>query len=223
MDGSSGSFLVSMTRAAKATGAYWLDDVGTRMCVHPRYGTWTSFRALVVFHEEGTNGTNGTNGACGTTVPPSRHRHRRCRESRHLSPRPAPCPCMVTEGEIANARSIFEYALGASSSSSSSLDANDGTTTMGYGDTVGRSWEEVREYLRRRHVPSSCTDVPESIMAWIRLRDCYASGNDDDDDDCGWRYDAPQLLYHYTRDVAILLMELRRARVDERRARKGMN
>jgi hypothetical protein len=155
--GSWGSFLVSMTRAAKATGAYWHDNVWTRMCVHPRYGTWTSFRTLVVFHEEdtnGTNGTNGTSGPSGTTVPPSRHRHRRCPESRHPSPAlPAPCLCMVMDGEIANARSIFEYALGASSLSSS--DANDGTTTMGYGDTVvdrGRRYGSISDdgtYHRR--------------------------------------------------------------------------
>ncbi len=203
----SSSFLVSMTRAAKTTGAYWYDDVGTKMCVHPRYGTWTSFLALVVFFEDTTT----------TTTPRRRNCYRRS-----PSP-PPPCPCMVTDNEIANARSSFEYALGASSSSSSS-DESDGTM-IGYGDTVGKSWEEIRDYLRRRGIArnagiaSSCMDVPESIMSWMRLRGCYSSVADRDSG--GRRYDAPQLLYHFTRDVMILAMELRRAR-DERRGKEEM-
>jgi hypothetical protein len=62
-------------------------------------------------------------------------------------------------------------------------------------------------------------DVPESIMSWMRLRDCYSSVADRHGG--GWRYNAPQLFYHYMRDVMILAMELRRAR-DERRGKEEM-
>ena len=41
-------FLVSMARAAQVSGLCWNDDEGTKMCVHPKYGTWHTFRAVVV-------------------------------------------------------------------------------------------------------------------------------------------------------------------------------
>ena len=41
-------FLVSMARAAQVAGLCWNDDEGTKMCVHPKYGTWHTFRAVVV-------------------------------------------------------------------------------------------------------------------------------------------------------------------------------
>ncbi|KAL3809066.1 hypothetical protein ACHAXA_011421 [Cyclostephanos tholiformis] len=190
---SSDAFLVSMTRAAKTTGVYWYDDAGTKMCVHSKYGTWTAFRALVVFETTGI-----------------------FQHAIALSHPPPPRPCMVTDEEVERAKSIFAYALGASTSSSSpssSSDNDDGI--VGYGNTVGKSWEEVRDYLRcsATRTGASWEDVPESMRPWIWLRDCYASvGNYVDG---GWRYDAPQLLYHYTRDRKILMMELRRAKGEE--------
>ena len=47
------SFLVSMTRVATTTGKYWNDNEATKLCVHPEYGTWTAFRAVVVFTSRG--------------------------------------------------------------------------------------------------------------------------------------------------------------------------
>ena len=81
------SFLVSMQRVAKATGQYWLDEGATKLCVHPEYGTWTAFRAVVVFETSGANENTG--------IPPI----------------PQPCPCPVSYDETKKAKIIFDRAL----------------------------------------------------------------------------------------------------------------
>jgi hypothetical protein len=186
-DGNDGrSFLVSMMRVATTTGEYWQDADATRLCVHPTYGTWTAFRAVVVF---GTSRRGGS-------IPPS-------------PPPPPPPPHqrpVVSIEEIGIAKLAFEYALDASSS-------NDGSRGGGYGTTVGKPWAELRDYLRHGSTWTgiSWEKVPDAMKPWIRLRDCISVGRE------RWKYDDAQLLYHYTRDINVLSMELRRVRDDERR------
>ena len=85
-DNNDNSFLVSMQRVAKTTGQYWLDEEATKLCVHPEYGTWTAFRAVVVFET-------------------SRN------ENPVIPLIPQPCPCPVSSDEIMKAKIIFEHAL----------------------------------------------------------------------------------------------------------------
>ena len=92
------SFLVSMQRIASVTGQYWHDEANTKLCVHPLYGTWTAFRALVVFEttENLENSDERSSGNRSTISP---------------VPPPPPCPCPVSEEEMEEAKKIFDYAL----------------------------------------------------------------------------------------------------------------
>ena len=180
------SFLVSMTRVATTTGEYWNDVEATKLCVHPKYGTWTAFRAVVVFDATGAS-----------SVPPPSARPR-------PSPPPPPCPSPMSTEEIEIAKIAFERALGNSS--------DDGG--RGYGTTVGKPWEELRDYLHGSTCAgTSWEKVPDDMKPWILLRDCVSAGRRE-----GWKYDEAQLLYHYTRDREILIAELRRVRAGRRRA-----
>jgi hypothetical protein len=173
------SFLVSMTRVATTTGKYWNDNEATMLCVHPEYGTWTAFRAVVVFTSRGDD-----------------------RSTLSSSPLIAPplCPRPVSDEEMKIAKSVFNYAL-------------NGDTENGYGSTVGKEWDELCEYLQGSVIPgSSWEKVPETMKPWIKLRDCIGIGREK------WKYDEPQLLYHYTKDREILNMELRRFHDEQRHA-----
>ena len=142
------SFLVSMTRVATTTGEYWNDVEATKLCVHPIYGTWTAFRAVVVFDATGAS-----------SVPPPSAR-----------PRPFPpphCPSPMSTEEIEIAKIAFERALGNSS--------DDGG--RGYGTTVGKSWGELCDYLHGSTCAgTSWEKVPDDMKPWIRLRDCVSVG-----------------------------------------------
>lgn len=164
------SFLVSMTRVATTTGKYWNDHEATKLCVHPEYGTWTAFRAVVVFTSRGDDSSLSSSPIVIT---------------------PAPCPRI--------AKSVFNYAL-------------NGDTENGYGSTIGKEWDELCKYLHGSIVPGSTWEkVPETMKPWIKLRDCISIGREK------WKYDEPQLLYHYTKDLEILNMELRRFKDEQRR------
>lgn len=105
---------------------------------------------------------------------------------------PKPCPCPVSNEEIKKAKNIFDYALRLSSSDE-----------QGYGTTLDKSWAELSKYLHNTVCSGSDWDqVPKSMKPWIQLRDVIGVGRDT------WKYDDAQLLYHYTKDPAILTREL---------------
>jgi hypothetical protein len=91
-DFNNASFLVSMQRVATTTGKYWHDEKATKLCVHPEYGTWTAFRAVVVFKI-----SNNTQ----TEIIPEI---------------PQPCVCPVSDRDIEQAKKVFDLALKLSSS-----------------------------------------------------------------------------------------------------------
>jgi hypothetical protein len=96
----------------------------------------------------------------------------------------------VSPDEIRLAKEIFEYALDVSSSE-------------GYGTTLNKSWQELCDYLDDISCTGSSWDkVPKTMRPWIQLRDSISVGREK------WKYGQEQLLYHYTRDSEILLMEL---------------
>ena len=187
------SFLVSMQRVAKVTGKYWHDEKGTKLCVHPEFGTWKAFRAVVVFQSR-RDAENGQN---------------------HVIPIPPPppyCTCPVATEEINAAKTVMEYAIKVSSGSSN---IDYGTATAvgdgdGGDDGGDKDQDRLCKYLHNTVTPGSdWTKVPSSMRPWIQLRDCITIGRDD------YRYSDPQLLYHYTKDPDILRNELKlRERMD---------
>lgn len=184
------SFLVSMQRIASISGQYWHDEANTKLCVHPVYGTWTAFRALVIFETtENLDINSDDRSSCIrstiSSVPP---------------PPPPPCPCPVSEEEMKEAKKIFDYALEMNMSDSGS-DINIGS----YGTQSNKSWAQLCTFLHNQVCQGSDWDeVPESMKPWIELRNAISIGRDD------WKYDEAQLLYHYTKDPNILRRELSR-------------
>jgi len=174
------SFLVSMQRVAKVTGKYWHDEQGTKLCVHPEFGTWKAFRAVVVFYTR-HDAENGRN---------------------HEIPTPPPyCPCPVATEEINAAKMVMEYAIKVSSGNSN---IDYGTATGDGGGGGDKDQDRLCKYLHNTITPGSdWTKVPSSMRPWIQLRDCITIGRDE------YRYSDPQLLYHYTKDPDILMNELR--------------
>lgn len=181
------SFLVSMQRIASVTGQYWHDEANTKLCVHPLYGTWTAFRALVVFETtENLDNSDERSSGNRSTISPV--------------PPPPPCPCPVSEEEIKEAKKIFDYALEMNMTDSGS-DNNIGS----YGTQSNKSWAQLCTFLHNQVCQGSDWDeVPESMKPWIELRNVISVGRDD------WKYDDAQLLYHYTKDPNILRKELSR-------------
>ena len=168
------SFLVSMQRIASASGEYWHDEENTKLCVHPVYGTWTAFRALVVFETEQT--------IISSNIP---------------STLPSPCPCPLSQEEMKEAKRVFDYALEMNTCS------GQGNNAGSYGTQANKTWDELCKYLHNQVCQGSSWDkVPESMKPWIELRNVIRVGRND------WKYDEPQLLYHYTKDPEILSIEL---------------
>ena len=177
------SFLVSMQRVAKITGKYWHDEESTKLCVHRVYGTWTAFRAVVVFEKTiSSTPTFDTDNYLHSTYVPQ-------------PPAPQLCHCLVSNEEVEKAKAIMENAIKMSCSSGG-----------GYGGQSNKTWSELREFLNGRVMCSRLDweNLPDDVKQWITLRDCFSVGRKD------WKYDDAQILYHYTKDPEILRRELLR-------------
>jgi hypothetical protein len=177
------SFLVSMQRVAKVTGKYWHDEEGTKLCVHPKFGTWKAFRAVIVFHKK-TQTKSDTRSSDSFDL------------SRTVVTRPkAPpmCPCPVAPEEIQKAKEVMEYAL------KMSVGENENDTNVGYGKS-----NDLCTYLHNSVTSGSdWSKLSPMMRPWLQLRDCISVGRED------YKYCDNQLLYHYTKDTAILKRELK--------------
>lgn len=177
-------FLVCMQRAAQASGLCWNDTEGTKMCVHPQFGAWKAYRAVVMIRENNEDGTkNGTinssnNGNRATPLPPE-------------------LPCPVLPQEIEQAKVQMQKAIQLSSADGSGVDYGASHMT----DTA----KSLCKYLHHSVCNGSDWEVlSPSMLAWIDLRDCITLGREE------YKYSDAQLLYHYTKDPTILKQELER-------------
>lgn len=122
-DKENSSFLVCLQRVAKVTGNYWHDDEGTKLCIHPRYGTWTAFRCLIVFH---------------TTIQNQNSAKLEIRRN------PPPwCPCPADPKEIDQGKEMIRDALSGSNQSYGSL-----CKVLHNTVSSGSNWSEVSPRMR---------------------------------------------------------------------------
>ena len=147
------SFVVSMQRVAQVSGLCWHDDEGSKLCVHPQYGTWKAFRAVVVLlGDPNNNNDNGT--CCASAVPP----------------RLLTCPVPPEEMELAKKK--MQVAIQQSAADGSGID---------YGqDKMAETGKSLGKYLH--HAVCDGSDwslVSPSMRAWIDVRDCFSLGRDD--------------------------------------------
>mmetsp|Transcript_21272 Transcript_21272/g.24610 ORF Transcript_21272/g.24610 Transcript_21272/m.24610 type:complete len:370 (+) Transcript_21272:920-2029(+) len=180
------SFLVSMQRVAKVTGKYWHDDEGTKLCVHPQFGTWKAFRAVVVFHKK-IKAEKSAEPPLVEIIPKA----------------PMLCPCPVAAEEIQKAKQVMAYALKMASSDRGGGDEDDEKTeNLTYDDSPGKM--DLCTYLHNSVTSGSdWSNVSPTMRPWIQLRDCISVGRDE------YKYCDNQLLYHYTKDKEILRRELK--------------
>eukprot|EP00978_Attheya_sp_CCMP212_P001356 scaffold2848_cov54-Attheya_sp.AAC.1 len=97
-DTNSLSRLVSMQRVASVSGFAYTDPL-SKLSIHPVYGAWTSYRAVVVFHNMGQESTC-CSGKEGIDSPPT--------------PPPPMMSCLLSEQEQASAKIAMEKACYAS-------------------------------------------------------------------------------------------------------------
>lgn len=168
--------IVSMQRVASCSGLSYLDSK-SHLTIHPVYGTWHSFRAVVVVVDVGENtraeqtvraaelgGAVGVHGGIIPRAPPP------------LTPTPTPVPRLSSPMEEREAGAALTRALKLSSGS----------------DDDGGAMDRLCEQLHGRG-PSE-----RIAAAWIEVRDCISLGKE-------YRFDHDQLWYHYTKDVKYLL------------------
>mmetsp|Transcript_27042 Transcript_27042/g.49208 ORF Transcript_27042/g.49208 Transcript_27042/m.49208 type:complete len:362 (-) Transcript_27042:5-1090(-) len=143
------SFLVSMQRVAKVTGKYWHDEEGTKLCVHPKFGTWKAFRAVVVFHKTQQQQNSEPNIITIPRAPPM-------------------CPSPVAPNEIQKAKEVMDYAL--------KISGNE--TSTGYGKPSGKSdlCTYLHNSVQRG---SDWSKVSPTMRPWLQLRDCISVGRED--------------------------------------------
>lgn len=142
------SFLVSMQRVAKVTGEYWHDEEGTKLCVHPKYGTWTALRAILVLHPKRDQDTCAKNGQSIPSLP-------------------IPCSCPVPKQDIETAKEVMQHALQISTGGNSYVDTDNQDVK-----------ELCTILHDRKSSGSDWSKVSPSMRPWIKLRDCISIGRD---------------------------------------------
>lgn len=196
--------MVCMSRVAQVSGLCWNDQDATKLCIHPQFGTWHAYRAVVVLREQDEECDSST-----TTA---------------MQPPPLSCPVSPEELELAQRQMQVALQLVCETSytggSASWHKNNDGS------DDNSNLLEKAKSLLGNElHPPSSAStgvtshkngngrdkkdeshlsnvQVSRSLQAWMDLRDCISLGRDE------YKYSQAQLLYHYTRDPKILKHEI---------------
>ena len=201
-------------------------DPLTNLCVHPVYGTWHAYRAVVVvvtttptrcIYESAAASTNSIDRPMIIPVP-------------LLPPPPPRVPCLLSATEQECARVALARAIDLCTRNSCNTISADMTSICsinnssasrkkscfeillhGQNKNVHRQVDEgcnldngkntiSSSRMEQRHDGSDDDDNFLSIcQAWIDLRDCVQTGKEQ------YRYDYDQLMYHFTKDQRFLL------------------
>jgi hypothetical protein len=212
--------MVSMARIASGTGFSYLDP-HTHLSVHPTFGTWHSYRAVLLLPMEESEFEFESECECESLVP--------------LLPRPTTptlLPNPMSPLDRRTARDAFDVALETSTNSRNKGKGKSKTTdltTLGEkgGETttattreeskeIGeKARSELSEELGRGNYKKKNEDDGDDeqdgqeassnlrkqkvATAWIALRDAISIGRETH------RFDENQLWYHYTKDPRYLL------------------
>ena len=198
--------MVSMGRIASCSGFSYLDPY-THLSVHPEYGTWHSYRAVLVLEKEESM-------AEAEAADPS-------------APRLVLLPDPLSPEETRISRSAFDEALRISTAETNEttvVNADDDTATdeapaeetgQESGDTTTNEEPDrtllCEELGKGNYAAISTTNDKASTTieqddrkssvaaAWIALRDAVSIGREN------YRFENDQLWYHYTKDDEFLL------------------
>ena len=186
-----------MGRIASYAGFSYLDDE-THLNIHPEYGTWHSYRAvLLVAVDEEDDDDNNNDDANNIAL------------SLSLS-------SLISEEEAIASKLAFDNALQISSAIGISNEEEDDVGSIGTAKEVDvdaikdQLCEELGEGKyntntktnadndndSRRNIINRKEEIP---LAWMKLRDSISIGRQK------YKYDNNQLLYHYTKDTKCLI------------------
>ncbi|OEU11746.1 hypothetical protein FRACYDRAFT_244869 [Fragilariopsis cylindrus CCMP1102] len=191
--------LISMGRIASYAGFSYLDDE-THLNIHPEYGTWHSYRAVLlvaVDEEDDDDDDNNSNDDANKNIALS------------LS-----LSSLISEEEAIASKLAFDNALQISSAIGISNEEEDDVGLIGTAKEVDvdaikdQLCEELGEGKyntntdadngndSRRNKNNRKEEIP---LAWMKLRDSISIGRQK------YKYDNNQLLYHYTKDTKCLI------------------
>lgn len=144
-------FLVAAQRVATVSGAFWYDNVGTMLSVHPEYGPWHSFRAVVVFgvSDGDDDGNKDTLEEDEILIPPV----------------PSPLPRPVPQEEIDGAKQVLDLALRLCSSCDVINECKNDT--------------KLEKYLCSENDHNVSQKITPTNKAFIDLRDCISLGKEE--------------------------------------------
>lgn len=170
-----GDFLVSMQRVAIVTGSYWHDEIGSKICIHPEFGTWHAFSAVVV-----------------TMFDISESKTDRL-------PRkvPSSLPCPVKQNEINDAKILLATAMKINGYKPKTT--NDESSKQNDENLLqSKISDETLKRIAENQGLVEMNMIDERKLAWINIRDCFSLGREE------YRYSPEQLCYHYSSNTKIL-------------------
>ena len=166
--------MVSMARVASCTGFSYLDPQ-THLSVHSTYGTWHSYRAVLLIPKQSSTLTS--------------------KLSISLLPNPAsPLDQKAAKEAFDKALEISTGTIETHTDAPSSLD-EDGRSKLSEELGRGNYEDDKSEEGLSLSLPNNNSNRKSRVAnAWITLRDTIAIGRKT------YRFDDHQLLYHYTKD-----------------------
>ena len=176
------SRMVSMARVASCTGFSYLDN-DTHLSIHSKYGTWHSYRAVLLLSEE----EEDEDEYC---IPTSSTEEK--------------LPSPLSSKEAIDSKLAFDEALRISTAATSKQAeegaANDNAPNDDEADVINKS--RLCKELGEGKYENDDSEESRKLKvagAWIKLRDSVLIGRSD------YRFDEDQLWYHYTKDPKYLL------------------
>ncbi|VEU45212.1 unnamed protein product [Pseudo-nitzschia multistriata] len=178
-----GTGLVSMARVASCSGFSYLDP-HTHLSIHPRYGTWHSYRAVLLLASEG--------------LPPGLFETGTKTETPILTPIQNP----LSPIDARKSRKAFDRALAITTGTTTDelMDEAMEELCEMLGAGLYRDVRDERQEENDNDNNNKTKSKNETVAAaWIALRDSISIGRED------YRFGTNQLLYHYTKDPRHLL------------------
>eukprot|EP00536_Pseudo-nitzschia_multiseries_P014009 jgi/Psemu1/37264/gm1.37264_g len=180
--------MVSMARVASCTGYSYLDP-HTHLSVHPVYGTWHSYRAVLLLpaalaEEENDDSTAAAELKLAAPPPP---------------PPPRLLPNPVTPAETLAARRAFDRALAVSTTQTTNTNEKKKNNNNNHNENDDDNRLLCEELGSGVYKDGDEGRKQTVAAAWIALRDSVSIGRENH------RFGDHQLSYHYTKDPSCLL------------------
>lgn len=171
--------MVSMQRIAMISGFSYYDIEHTKLSIHPVYGAWHSFRAVLLIKKIQNKSID-----CSCTINGTDKCNVRCTKTA-----PTVLSCFLSENERQHALNAWKYAISRNNHS-----FNDSITgTRPNINLEHHSNNEDNIFHSDDHVKKTTTNATSATTeAWIAVRDSISIGKE------LYKFGSNQIMYHYT-------------------------